>query len=352
MFQNPLEDRLNELPASVWEKIIRVDELKGRWIAGARLHPQILSRLKRSVLVTSTGASTRIEGAVLSDEDVEKLMRGLAIQHFSDRDLQEVQGYHQLLSNVFDSWEVLNLNEGLIKHFHQELLKYVAKDESHRGEYKKRENQVHMIDEAGQSIGILFETTPAYLTPTEMQELVEWTRHTTQNQSHHSLLIIANFIVQFLKIHPFQDGNGRLSRILTNLLLLQAGYSYIPYVSHEKLIEDNKAEYYMALRRSQKTFKTENESIIPWLTFFLDVIYEQARLAIDLLSTDNLEVLLSPTQLKVWEYMLTADEVPPRELSQKLGIPRSTVSQVLNKLMRLQKIERIGLGRSTRYRVR
>ncbi len=352
MIQNPLEARLDELPAAIWEKLIQIDELKGRWTAGAQLHPQVLGRLKRAVLVTSTGASTRIEGAKLSDEDIEKLMRGLIVQQFADRDTQEVQGYYELLANVFDSWESLRFSEGLIKYFHQELLKYVEKDVRHRGEYKKQENKVHMIDQAGQSIGILFDTTPAYLTPKEMQELVEWTQQKTQNRSHHPLLIIASFLVQFLQIHPFQDGNGRLSRILTNLLLLQAGYSYIPYISHEKLIEANKADYYMALRRSQRSFKTENETIIPWLTFFFGIIHEQARLAIELLAADNFEILLSPTQLKVWEYMLTVDEVPPRELSEKLGIPRSTINQVLNKLMGLDKVERIGLGRSTRYRAK
>lgn len=136
--------RLENMPTSTWEKIAQIDELKGRWVGGVRLGPQVLGRLKQSVLITSTGASTRIEGARLSDEDVEKLMRGIAIQKFSDRDQQEVTGYFELLTNVFDSWERLRFSEGLIKHFHRELLKYVDKDISHRGEYKHRENKVHI----------------------------------------------------------------------------------------------------------------------------------------------------------------------------------------------------------------
>ncbi|MCJ7624435.1 MAG: Fic family protein, partial [Anaerolineaceae bacterium] len=246
-----LDQRLKDLPASVWQKITQIDELKGQWIGGVKLGPQVLGRLKKSVLVTSTGASTRIEGAKLSDEDIEKLMRGITIQQFSDRDKQEVQGYYELLNNVFDSWDRLRFTENLIKHFHRELLKHVEKDSRHRGEYKKGENQVHMINEAGESVGILFDTTPAYLTPKEMQELVEWAQSAINNQRYHPLLIIANFLVQFLQIHPFQDGNGRLSRMLTNLLMLQAGYAYMPYASHEKIIEDNKPEYYLALRQSQ-----------------------------------------------------------------------------------------------------
>jgi Fic family protein len=346
-----LDQRLKDLPTSIWQKIAQIDELKGQWIGGVKLGPQVLGRLKKSVLVTSTGASTRIEGARLADEDVEKLMRGIAIQQFSDRDKQEVQGYYELLNNVFDSWDRLKFTESLIKHFHQELLKYVEKDIRQRGDYKKRENQVHMIDEAGQSVGILFDTTPAFLTPKEMQELVEWTQSAIGSQKYHPLPTIANFLVQFLQIHPFQDGNGRISRILTNLLMLQAGYAYMPYTSHEKIIEDNKPEYYLALRQSQKTFKTGNETIVPWLAFFLDVTLHQSKMALDLFSEENVEKLLSPRQLEVWQYMQDAIEVTPRELSEKLGIPRPTINQVLNKLLDLKMIERLGLGRATRYKI-
>ena len=279
-------------------------------------------------------------------------MRGIDIQQFSDRDKQEVQGYYELLKNVFDSWNRLRFTEGLIKHFHRELLKHVDKDTRHRGDYKKQENQVHMIDETGQSIGILFDTTPAYLTPKEMQELVEWTQAAINNQSYHPLLITANLLVQFLQIHPFQDGNGRLSRILTNLLMLQAGYAYMPYASHEKIVEDNKPEYYLALRQSQKTFNTDQETILPWLEFFLDVTLYQSKMALELFSEENVEKLLSPRQLEVWEYIQEAIEVTPKELSENLGIPRPTINQVLSRLLELKKVERLGLGRGTRYSVK
>lgn len=352
MLQDVYDRRLENLPASIWEKIAQIDELKGLWVGGVRLGPQVLGRLKQSVLITSTGASTRIEGARLSDEDVEKLMRGISIQKFTDRDKQEVTGYFELLTNVFDSWDRLRFSEGLIKHFHRELLKYVDKDTHHRGEYKHQENKVYMIDAAGQSVGILFDTTPAYLTPKEMQELVEWTREALNNRKHHPLLVIAGFLVQFLQIHPFQDGNGRMSRVLTNLLMLQAGYAYVPYVSHEKLIEDNKPEYYLALRQSQRTFQTDDDTILPWLTFFLEITLMQAKMALELLSRENIEKLLSPRQVDVWRYMQTAQEVTPKELSDALGVPRPTINQVLNRLLELGRIERIGLGRGTRYRLK
>ena len=342
--------RIEQIPSVIVSKIAKIDELKGQWITGARLSPQVLGRLKRSVLITSTGASTRIEGSRLSDEDVEKLMRGISIQKFTNRDKQEARGYYELLENVFNSWKNLKFNESVIKHFHQELLKYVDKDEKHRGEYKKGENKVHMLDEAGQSIGILFDTAPAYLTPGKMQDLVEWTQKNLKTEKFHPLLIIGNFLVEFLKIHPFTDGNGRMSRVLTNLLLLQAGYAYIPYVSHEKLVEDNKPDYYIALRRSQKTFETKKESIADWLNFFLDMVLKQSQMAIELLSKENIEKILSGKQIIVWQYIEKVEEAGTGDIAKNTKITRPTVKQTLDVLLRLKKIERVGLGRSARYK--
>lgn len=350
-FSDNFSKRIEQIPSVIVSKIAKIDELKGRWITGARLSPQVLGRLKRSVLITSTGASTRIEGSRLSDEDIEKLMRGINIQKFTNRDKQEAQGYYELLENVFNSWKNLKFNENLIKHFHQELLKHVEKDKQHRGEYKKGENKVHMIDGAGQSVGILFDTTPAYLTPSQMRDLVEWTQNTLEENKYHPLLVIGNFLVEFLKIHPFTDGNGRLSRVLTNMLLLQAGYLYVPYVSHEKLVEDNKPDYYVALRRSQKTIGTNDESIADWLSFFLDIILKQSQMAVELLSKENIEKILSEKQLIVWRYIEKVKETKTGDIAENTKIARPTVKQTLDVLLRLKKIERIGLGRSARYKI-
>ncbi len=345
------DQRLQDAPDKIWSIITQIDRLQGQWIAGAKLSPQVLGRLKRSVLVTSTGASTRIEGARLSDEDIEKMMRGIDIQRFTNRDKQEVKGYYELLENVFNSWKTISFNEGVIKHFHQELLKYVEKDKEHRGEYKRRENKVNMIDAAGNSVGVLFDTTSSYLTPKEMQELIEWTQEALKEKRFHPLLIVGNFLVEFLNIHPFQDGNGRLSRVLTNLLLLKESYEYMPYISHEKLVEDNKPEYYVALRRSQKTIKTNKENITPWLEFFLVMFLEQSKMAVQLLSKENIEKLLTPKQMAVWQYLQEINEAAtPMEIAKKTKVAQPTVRQSLDKLMRLKKIERVGQGRSTSYR--
>jgi len=342
--------RIRSLPEQILQNIDQIDLLKRKWNSGATLDRQVLDGLKKSVLVTSTGASTRIEGSSLSDDDVERVMRGLSLQTFKDRDKQEVRGYFELLDNVFSAHQTIPFSESTIKFFHQEVLKYTDKDVQHRGEYKKTENKVAMVSPTGEPLEILFDTTDAWKAPAEMRELVEWTQRAFLEKELHPLLVIGNFVVEFLLIHPFEDGNGRLSRVLTNLLLLQQGYAYVPYVSHEKLIEANKIEYYLALRNSQVTFRSEQENLVPWLNFFSRILQEQVEQALQLISATEVAKLLSPQQQKVWEYIETVtDEFTPRDIEAACTIPRPTVSQVLEKLLKLKWIERRGLGRGTRY---
>ena len=321
-----------------------IDEIRGVFRVGLRMTPQAVIGLRKSVLVTSSGSSTRIEGSKLSDEEVKKIMQGLGIQKFTDRDSQEVQGYLETLKNVFDDYKDLPLRESVITSLHKELLKYSTKDDLHRGEYKHKENIV----------GIL--TIPAYLTPKEMGELVFWTAEAFEKERFHSLLIIANFIIEFLKIHPFEDGNGRLSRILTNLLLLRAGYPFVEYVSHEQIIEQRKDQYYLALRASQQTFRTQNkpegeqETIAPWLNFFLSIVKEQATKSLALVEESTHDDTLSPKQSEVLEYFSNIAEASPSEIATTTGVLLPTVRKALDRLIELGKVRRVGRGRGTRYR--
>lgn len=342
---------LPEVTHKIYGLISQIDELKGQWKMGANMSPQILSTLKRSVIVASSGASTRIEGARLTDEQVAKLLKGLKIKKLITRDEQEVAGYAELLTNVFDSYKKLELSESTIKHFHSELLKYSEKDIRHRGEYKFGSNRVEAKDANGNLIGILFDPTPPHLVGKEMSELLGAALDLLNKKKIHPLIIIGNFIFEFLSIHPFQDGNGRTSRVLTNLLLLKSGYEYMPYVSHEKFIEDNKNEYYLALNKSQKTWKTNKEDISPWLLFFLNILLKQTQMAIGLLTKESIENLLSEKQLAVWNYFNKHDIVTPKNLRDDLKTAGPTVVQILNKLLEMKKIERIGEGRATRYKI-
>ncbi len=326
-----------------------IDGIRGEFKGGLRMTPQAITNLKRSTLITSAGASTRIEGAKLNDEEVEKVMRGLAVSKFADRDSQEVQGYLETLQNVFDSFQTLPLRESLITSLHNQLLKYSNKDDTHRGGYKKKENTVGVVGADGKVVKIMFETTPAYLTGKEMQELVDWTADTLEKNRFHRLLIIANFIVEFLKIHPFDDGNGRLSRVISNLLLLRSGYTFVQYVSHEQIIERRKDEYYIALRKSQETFKTDHNTISPWLNFFLSVVQEQATKALSYLQAEKIEDTLSPKQYEVWEYLSSVKEAAPSEIVKATDMALGTVRQALGRLVELGEIKRVGRGRATRY---
>lgn len=348
---NKFNKRIQNLPQNIYKIINEIDLLKSKWVSGANLDSQALGNLKKSVLVTSTGASTRIEGSELSDEDVERVMRGLSMQKFKNRDKQEVRGYFEILTNIFEAYKSIPFSESAIKFFHRELLKYADKDIVHRGNYKSTDNKVAMVNSDGEPTQILFDTTASFLTPKEMQELVEWTQNAFLEKKFHPLAVIGNFIVEFLLIHPFVDGNGRLSRILSNLLLLQYGYEYMPYVSQEKLIEDNRPEYYVALRQSQKTFRTDKENIHPWLSFFFKIILEQSNRAIQLLSKEEVGKLLSPQQKIIWDFILKSGaEITPLEIFKETKIPRPTINQALVKLLRLKWVEKIGLGRGTRYK--
>src|SRR5471030_2980454 len=257
--------------------IAELDEFKGAWRALSTLAPERLSALRRVATIESIGSSTRIEGSKLSDQDVEKLLSNVEVRSFETRDEQEVAGYAGVMETIFASWSVLPLTENHVRQLHRDLLRYSTKDERHRGEYKKLDNHVEAFDANGTSVGLVFQTASPFDTPRLMAELIEWTTEALSNRTLHPLLVIAIFVVVFLEIHPFQDGNGRLSRVLTTLLLLRAGYAYVPYSSLESVIEQSKEGYYLALRRTQGTIRTTTQDWNPWLEFFLRALQQQKR---------------------------------------------------------------------------
>jgi len=340
-----------KINSEILQKISKIDEFKGLWQGGINLAPQILARLKRSVIITSTGSSTRIEGSNMTDEEIERLLAGLKSSRPKGRDAEEVAGYADLIGRIFDNYKTLKLTEGQILQFHEILLHFSDKDKIHKGKYKNKDNVVVAKNKGGQEI-ILFRPTPPYLVKKAMDDVLFWTNQEFQEKKLHSLLVIANFIFEFLAIHPFDDGNGRLSRALTSLLLLQNGYSYIPYISLEEIIEEKQSEYYLSLRQTQKLHKTESEDISAWLNFLLDALIEQTDRAKNLLNKNQPENLMSGRQLAVWELFKNIETLSVKEVSGKLDgeIPLVTIKQALSRLVSLKLIERIGLGRSTRYR--
>ena len=336
----------------IYQAIARIDAVKGQWDIANSLSPQMVERLRTSVIVTSTGASTRIEGSQLSDQDVKKLFQKQNIKAFKTRDEQEVGGYLEVLKLVFEQWEDMPFSESTILSLHQKMLGYSDKDQRHKGVYKFGSNRVEARDPDGQLVGVIFDPTPPHLVPKEMSELLAWTQTELATDNFPNLLIISNFIFEFLAIHPFQDGNGRMSRILTNLLLLQRGYDFAPFVSHEKIIEDNKADYYVALNTTQQSWKTETEDLTPWLTFFLDVLNTQSQNALQLMQEEPIDLFLSDMQKQVWDYITSQDDVSRREVVEATNLNIRTVSHALRKLVDMNKIESFGQGKATRYRLK
>ena len=232
--------------------IAKIDEFKGAWRALGSLAPERLSALRRVATIESIGSSTRIEGSKLTDREVEQLLANLEVKRFDTRDEQEVAGYAEVMDLVFGAWQDIPFTENYIKQLHQILLQHSEKDAWHRGQYKTNTNSVAAFNEHGEQIGIVFQTASPFDAPRLMSELVSWVNEQRESKLLHPLLIAAIFVVVFLEIHPFQDGNGRISRALTTLMLLKVGYAYVQFSSLESVIELNKEAYYLALRQKRQ----------------------------------------------------------------------------------------------------
>jgi Fic family protein len=331
--------------------IADIDEFKGKWRALRNLSPERLQQLRKVATIENVGSSTRIEGAKLSDAQVEALLSNLTSTSFKTRDEQEVAGYAEAMDLVFQSYEDLHLTENHIRQLHQTLLRHSEKDERHRGSYKTLPNHVVAKDEQGNEIGIVFETATPFDTPREMEELVKWAKKTIDEAAMHPLLITAVFIVVFLAIHPFQDGNGRLSRILTTLLLLRAGYEYVPYASLESVVEENKDIYYKSLRRTQTTLKQHAPDWEPWLGFFLRCLKKQKEnLALKIEQEDSgSDEGLPLLSIKILELLKQHKRLTTGEIADMTDANQNTLKVRLRELVDAGRIQRHGKARATWY---
>lgn len=165
------------------------------------------------------------------------------------------------------------------------------------------------------------------------------------------LLVIGNFVFEFLAIHPFQDGNGRMSRLLTQLLMLQQGYRFVPYASHESVIESEKIAFYQALNKTQVSRRTEAEELLPRLDYFLRVVREQGLKAVSIGIQDQIEPYLTARQLTIRRLLQSEGQATRKRLSEQSGIPYDTVGQILQKLVKMKKIEKVGSTRGTIYKL-
>jgi len=331
--------------------ISKLDKFNATWEIKNSHNPEYLTHLRHVATIESIGSSTRIEGVKLTDQEIESLLGEVGKQSFSSRDEQEVIGYAEVMETVFNNFQSIQISENYIKQLHRDLLRLSEKDKWHLGDYKKNSNSVEAFDQIGKSLGVVFKTTSTFDTPREMQELVYWTKESLEDNSYHPLIVVAVFNVVFLAIHPFQDGNGRLSRILVTLLMLKAGYSYIPYSSLESIIEKNKDSYYLALQRTQKTLKSKTDWE-PWLNFFFRSLKRQKEhLEI---KTEAIEKYsdLSEECAIIMQYIEDNGRInlsKARELLVNIKISDPTIKNRISKLLKLGLIIRHGKGKATWY---
>jgi Fic family protein len=327
-----------------------VDEFKGAWRALGTLAPERLKALRHVATIESIGSSTRIEGSKLTDREVEKLLSRLAIKKFDSRDEQEVAGYAETMETIFHAFADIHMTENHLKQLHRDLLRHSQKDQRHRGEYKKLPNNVVAFDAKGKMVGVVFETASPFDTPRRMTELIEWLRDTREFGRLHPLLIVAVFTVTFLEIHPFQDGNGRLSRILTTLLLLQAGYAYVPYSSLESVIELSKEGYYLALRQTQQSLRSETPNWQPWLLFFMRALQQQKRgLSAKVEREKGTLATLPELAVRILDYVRDHGRVTTRDMVRESGASPNTLKTTFSNLVKRGLLVRHGGGRSIWY---
>jgi Fic family protein len=327
--------------------ISKIDRFDANWTAIERKEGQSLKELKSIATVRSVGASNRIEGNKMSDEEVDVLLQKIDITQLPDRDSQEVVGYFEVLDLISESYQNINITENHIKSLHNSLLKYCTKDEWHKGNYKLHSNAVEASFPDG-TRQIIFQTTEAgYATEDAMRLLLSWYNSETEV---HALIKIASFVYEFLSIHPFQDGNGRLSRLLSTLLLIKNGYKWIEYVSFEHEIESRKNEYYQALRSCQA--QRPHEDVTVWMQFFLSCLSNIQSQLMKKLQKEGLEVQLSPKEKSIYMIIQNRPNIQSGEIAEKLAIPSPTAKRILAELLKKELIEKQGSGRGVSYTLR
>jgi len=346
-----------EFEGSVYQQITQklsiIDSFKGNWKAIENQQSRYLKELRKIATIESIGSSTRIEGATLTDEEVGKLLKSVKITRLQSRDQQEVAGYYEALELILKNYKEIDISERYIHQLHSILLKYSHKDKAHKGKYKNLPNQV-VANYPDGTQRIIFRTTEPHLTPKEMQELIGWAGERIEAKDMHPLMMVATFVYEFLSIHPYQDGNGRLSRLLTTMLLMQQEYKFVQYVSFENIIETNKEAYYRALMEGQKNRNKENERIDAWILFFLDcLITLTQRLDAKYETYNKLKLVLNSRQQQIIAYIKENKTVKVSGIEKALpGQSRNTLKKDLAFLVKEGLILKTGEKRGVQYHLK
>lgn len=335
------------------KKISFIDSFKGKWNLVEQKENNYLKELRRIATIESIGSSTRIEGVQLSDNEIKELLENIGITKLVTRDQQEVVGYFEVLELIYENYPDIRISQNYIYELHKRLLKYSTKDNRHSGSYKNLSNKV-VANYPDGTQKVIFNTTEPHLVEAEMNELIDWTNQELEKNEIHHLVIIALFIYEFLSIHPFQDGNGRLSRLLTNLLLLRTDYQFIQYVSFENLIEQKKKTYYEVLMNGQKDRNTENETINSWVIFFLEsleALIHRLEQKYDLFKSKG--GYLNQRQKRIMEFIASNQPIKLSDLTLAMNeVTSHTLKKDLLYLKTEQFIDSMGKYKGTFYVIR
>ncbi len=324
--------------------ISQIDRFDASWSSIEKKEGQSLKQLKSIATVRSVGASTRIEGSKMSDEEVTVLIEKIDIAKLEDRDSQEVVGYFNSFDIISESYLDINISESSLKNLHKILMKPSKKDDWHKGKYKQHSNAVEAKYPDGTK-QIVFKTTEAgFATDLAMEKLIKWYN---TDKTTHPLVKCSLFTYEFLSIHPFQDGNGRLSRLITSLLLLKHGYNWIQYVSFEHEIENRKLEYYRVLMNCQS--QRPNEDVSEWINFFFDALKNIQEQLILKLEENGVESKFTPKEKSILIFIGNNPGCKSGEIAKKLGIPSPTIKRILAELIEKNLIEKHGKGAGTNY---
>ncbi len=336
-----------ELNWKLLRQLSQIDRFDASWSTLEKREKKGLNSLKTIATIQSTGSSTRIEGSKMNDDQVKGLIEKIDISSFDDRDSQEVAGYYEALNILLESSEDITVSKSDIKSLHNQLLRFSAKDKWHKGQYKQHSNAVEANFPDG-SKQIIFRTTdPGYATEDAMDGIINWYN---SNSDIHHLLKVASFVYEFLSIHPFQDGNGRLSRLLTTLLLMKTNYIWVQYVSFEYEIENRKKEYYSCLRNCQA--QRPNENISEWVDFFLSALLNLQNKLKKKLEVRNKSIKLSPRDKSIYLYIMENPGSKSGEISENLNIPNPTTKRILSQMVADEILEKFGKGAGINYAIR
>lgn len=322
-----------------------IHEFKGEQRLMAERHAGVLDDLAQIARIQSTESSNRIEGIYTSDEQLRKLV--LDKTKPVSRDEKEIAGYRDVLNTIHENYAYIPLKAAFILQLHRDLYRFEGNGVG--GTYKNSDNVIEELDENGNK-RVRFQPTPAWETKESVERLCEAYERIVNEEAVDQLLTIPMFVLDFLCIHPFKDGNGRMSRLLTLLLLYRSGYFVGRYISIEKLIEQSKNAYYTALAESSVEWHEERNDYGPFVTYMLGVIAAAYR--------DFFERTKRITRHGLSKSDRIAEEIrnhigiiTKKELVQMLpNISQTTIQRRLNDLVKEGKIQKVGGGRYTKYK--